>query len=181
MRVLLSRPFLAFVSQSPKGDQQVGETDKASAASCIEASIKLVELITTIDFDSDGTIHASLFLATHFLWNGLLSLLLYVSERGNRDGLDCNRDEIEGHIHAGINFFNRYEQCLHMARVRAENATRLLSRANGETHAETESLGLDFFPTLDMYPSSSYFDFMAFSDSSHLGWNNENGATALGK
>jgi hypothetical protein len=180
MRVLLSRPFLAFILQSPKVDQRVEDTGKASAASCIDASIKLVELITAVDFDSDGTLHASLFQATHFLWNGTLSLLLYVSESGNKQGLEYDRNMIEGHIHVAINFFNRYRQCLHMAWVAAENATRLLSRANGETQTETENLGFDFFPSNEIYPSSeAYFDFLSFSDLPNLGWNNESGTMAL--
>ncbi len=179
MRVLLSRPFLAFILQSPKRDQRVEDTSRASAARCIDASIKLVELITTIDFDSDGTLHSALFQATHFLWNGTLSLLLYVSESANKGGLEYDRDKIEGHIHVAIKFFNKYQQCLHMARVAAENATRLLSRANGETH--TENLGFDFFPSIEMSPSEAYFDFMSFSDLPNLGWNNENGEMALGE
>jgi hypothetical protein len=167
IRVLLSRPFLALLLQSPRKDQQAEDTGKASATRCIDVSIKLVELITTIDFESDGTLHAALFQATHFLWNGVLSLLWYVSESSENSQLDHDRALVEGHIRVAIKFFDRYQQCLPMASIAAENASRLLSNANGETQAE--NLGFDFFPNVEMGPSDAYFDFMSFSDLPNLG------------
>lgn len=167
IRVLLSRPFLALILQSPRKENQTEDTGKETAARCIDVSIKLVELITTIDFDSDGTLHAALFQATHFLWNGVLSLLWYVSESSEKSRLDHDRDLVEGHIRVAIKFFEKYQQCLPMAHIAAENASRLLSSANGETQAE--NLGFDFFPNVEMGPSDAYFDFMSFSDLPNLG------------
>ncbi|PMD46717.1 hypothetical protein L207DRAFT_561994 [Hyaloscypha variabilis F] len=177
IRVLLSRPFLALILQGTKKDQQAEDTGKESAARCIDVSIKLVELVTTIDFDSDGTLHAALFQATHFLWNGVLSLLWYVSESSEKRQLDHDRNLVEGHIRVAIKFFDKYQQCLPMARIAAENASRLLSSANGETQAD--NLGFDFFPNVEMGPSDAYFDFMSFSDLPNLGWNNESAEIAL--
>jgi hypothetical protein len=167
IRVLLSRPFLALILQGTKKDQQAEDTGKESAARCIDVSIKLVELVTTIDFDSDGTLHAALFQATHFLWNGVLSLLWYVSESSEKRQLDHDRNLVEGHIRVAIKFFDKYQQCLPMARIAAENASRLLSSANGETQAD--NLGFYFFPNVEMGPSDAYFDFMSFSDLPNLG------------
>jgi hypothetical protein len=159
LRILLYRAFLNLVVQKREKQMEVKDESILAASKCIEMAMSLVQLTTSsINPGSSGTLQAALFHAMGYLWNGTLTLLLYVrsdSAQGILAASTPDRSKIIDMIESAAAFFATHREALPFARVAAEKLRRLLRKVTvgyvaGDTPSTTTDIHAAYtVPNLD--------------------------------
>jgi hypothetical protein len=138
----------------------------ALAAQCINLAVDLIQLATTsININSSAILQASFFHTVGYLWNAIVTLILYVTNDSTHrvlKGRTADRQNAVTQIQKALLFFKTHQDCFPFLRLASQTAERLMKTSLSDTAAGPTQLFLrdvDVSRKYDLNPSEQVFEF----------------------
>ncbi|EXJ71765.1 uncharacterized protein A1O5_05575 [Cladophialophora psammophila CBS 110553] len=148
MRLLLYRVFLNLLVQKSRRKEAVAEELQELATTCIHVAADIVSLTVRsvyVGVRTSGTLQGALFHAMAYLWNALVTLLLYASSRSAQQRLGPKLKppiNIIQEIKSAMEVFDSYKEAVAFARTASQKITALLEKIEqNETKTSTTASG----------------------------------------
>ncbi len=147
MRLLLHRVFLNLLVQKSRRKEALSEELQDLAATCIHVAVDIVTLTTQSVFVgvlTSGTLQGALFHAMAYLWNAMVTLLLYASSHSAQQRLGPKLKKLINiiqEINNGMKVFGYHKEAVAFARTASQKITALLEtiETNGSKTSTTTS------------------------------------------
>ncbi len=161
MRLLLYRIFLNLLVQKTRRKEIVSEELQGLAAICIQVAADIVTLTVKsvhIGVRTSGTLQGALFHAMAYMWNALVTLLLYASSPSAQHRLASRLHKpinVVQEIRDAVDVFDSHSKAVSFARTASEKIKALLAKiAQNEGTTSTMASGPPAAP-MPTSPTSS--------------------------
>jgi hypothetical protein len=134
MRLLLYRVFLNLVVQKSRKKETISEELQDLAATCIHVAADIVTLTVKsvhVGVRTSGTLQGALFHAMAYLWNALVTLLLFASSRSAQQRLGPSLSKpinIIEEVRNAMAVFDCHKEAVAFARTAAQKIEALLAK-----------------------------------------------------
>jgi hypothetical protein len=134
MRLLLYRVFLNLLVQKSRRRGTISEELQNLAATCIYVAIDIVHLTVRsvhLGIRTSGTLQGALFHAMAYLWNALVTLLLYQSSRSAQQSLGPKLTKpinILEEVKQATDVFDSHKEAVTFARTASQKIMALLEK-----------------------------------------------------
>jgi hypothetical protein len=148
MRLLLYRVFLNLLVQKARKREPLSDDLQDLATICIQIAIDLVNLVVKsihMGVQTSGTLQGAFFHAMAYLWNALVTLLLYASSRSAQKHLSAKSErfvDVVQLIKDAVVVFDRHKDAVAFANTASQKITTLLEKIgrNQDSAARTAAV-----------------------------------------